>query len=147
MGWNFDGFWTDVGGFSTPKIDQNRYQFRDRFLDGLKIGRVSLGIRTFSSRTSPKDTFGVLTGPHTVVQWSRGPGTRDWGLVLGILHAVCRWPGEFMRHLTLQKPTETLGSHLGTNQEMCPDVEFADVMNVPFCQNSWFSITCIGASP
>ena len=35
--------------------------------------------------TTPK---GVLTGPHTVVQWSGGPGTRDWGLVLGILHAV-----------------------------------------------------------
>ena len=30
----FDGFWTDFGGFSAPKIDQNRYQIRDRFLEG-----------------------------------------------------------------------------------------------------------------
>ena len=84
----FDGFWTELGGFSAPKIDQNRYQFRDRFLEGLKMAPLRLTIRTFSSRTSPKDTFGVLTGPHTVVQWSGGPGTRDWGLVLRILHAV-----------------------------------------------------------
>ena len=91
----FDGFGIDFGGFSAPKIDQNRYQFWNRFLDGLKVGRLSLIIRTFSSRTSPKDTFGVLTGPHTVVQLSGGPGTRDWGLVLRILHAVCRWHGEF----------------------------------------------------
>ena len=96
FGSNFDGFWTDFGGFSAPKIDQNRYQFRDRFLEGLKMGWLNLGIRSFSSRTSPKDTFGVLTGPHTVVQWSGGPGTRDWGLVLRILHAVCRWHGEFL---------------------------------------------------
>ena len=95
FGWNFDGFWTDFGGFSAPKIDQNRYQFRDRFLDGLKMAPLRLGIRSSSPRTSPKDTFGVLTGPHTVVQWSGGPGTRDWGLVPGILHAVCRWHGEF----------------------------------------------------
>ena len=38
FGSNFDGFWTDFGGFSAPKIDQNRYQFRDRFLEGFKIG-------------------------------------------------------------------------------------------------------------
>ena len=37
FGSNFDGFWTDFGGFSASKIDQNRYQFRDRFLEGLKI--------------------------------------------------------------------------------------------------------------
>ena len=42
FGSNFDGFWTDFGGFSAPKIDQNRYQFRDRFLEGLKIGWGSL---------------------------------------------------------------------------------------------------------
>ena len=95
FGWNFDGFWTDFGGFSAPKIDQNRYQFRDRFLDGLKMGRVSLTIQNSLPRPPTKDTFGVLTGPHTVVQWSGGPGTRDWGLVLRILHAVCRWHSEF----------------------------------------------------
>ena len=84
FGWNFDGFWTDFGGFSASKIDQNRYQFRDRFLDGLKMVPPRLAIRSSSPRASPKDTFGVLTGPHTVVQWSGGPGTRDWGLVLRI---------------------------------------------------------------
>ena len=90
----FDGFWTDFGGFSSPKIDQNRYQFRDRFLEGLKMVPLRLTIRSSSPRASPKDTFGVLTGPHTVVQWSGGPGTRDWGLVLGILHAGGQRPGE-----------------------------------------------------
>ena len=88
FGSNFDGLWTDFGGFSARKIDQDRYQFRDRFLDGLKIAPLSLTIRTFSSRTSPKDTFGVLTGPHTVVQWSGGLGLWNRGLVLRILHAV-----------------------------------------------------------
>ena len=90
-----DGFWTDFGGFSAPKIDQNRYQFRDRFLEGLKMVPPRLTIRSSSPRASPKDTFGVLTGPHTVDQLSGGPGTRDWGLVPRILHAVCRWHGEF----------------------------------------------------
>ena len=38
---------------------------------------------------------GVLTGLHTVVQLSEGLGFWNRGLVLGILHAVCRWHGEF----------------------------------------------------
>ena len=42
FGSNFDGFWTDFGGFSASKIDQNRYQFRDRFLEGLKMARHGL---------------------------------------------------------------------------------------------------------
>jgi len=29
----FDGFGTGFGGFSTPKMNSNRYQFQDRFLD------------------------------------------------------------------------------------------------------------------
>ena len=36
FGSNFDGFWTDFGSFSAPKIDQNRYQFRNRFLERAK---------------------------------------------------------------------------------------------------------------
>ena len=95
FGSNFDGFGTDFGGFSAPKIDQNRYQFRDRFLDGLKMANHGVGNQSGAPGPPTKDTFGVLTGPHTVVQWSGGPGTRDWGLVLRILHAVCRWHGEF----------------------------------------------------
>ena len=90
FGSNFDGFWTEFGGFSAPQINQNRYQFRDRILEGFKMAPLRLRIQSFSSRTSP-----ILTGPHTVVQWFGGPGTRDWGLVLRILHAVCRWHGEF----------------------------------------------------
>ena len=101
-----DRIWMDFGpifgGFSAPKIDQNRYQFRDRFLEGLKIDPRRLTIQVCSSRIPTKDTFGVLTGPHTVVQLSGGPGTRDWGLVLRILHAVCRWHGEFLLLLWFQ---------------------------------------------
>ena len=90
FGSNFDGFWTDFGGFSAPKIDQNRYQFRDRFLEGLKMVPLRLAIRSSSPRASPKDTFGVLTGLHSVVQLSEGLGLSNRGMVLRILHAVCR---------------------------------------------------------
>ena len=33
----FDGSGMDLGGFLGPEINQNRYQIRDRFLEGLKI--------------------------------------------------------------------------------------------------------------
>ena len=56
FGSNFDGFWTDFGGFSAPKIDQNRYQFRDRFLDGFKMAPTGLAILSSSPKASPKDT-------------------------------------------------------------------------------------------
>ena len=52
----FDGFGIDLGGFSAPKIDQNRYQFRDRFLDGLKMVPPRLTIQSSRSKASPKDT-------------------------------------------------------------------------------------------
>ena len=51
FGSNFDGFWTDFGGFSAPKIDQNRYQFRDRFLEGLNIGIHRLTEGSLAPRT------------------------------------------------------------------------------------------------
>ena len=64
------------------KIDQQRYQNLDRFLDGLRMVPLRLRIQTFS--------------PNTVVQLSEGLGLWNRGLVLGILHAVCRWHGEFL---------------------------------------------------
>ena len=33
----FDGIWIEIEGFLAPKLDQNRYQFRDRFLEASKI--------------------------------------------------------------------------------------------------------------
>ena len=78
-----DGFGIDFGSFSIPKIDQNRYQFRDRFLEGFKFSQRRLGIRACSSRPATKDTFGVLTGLHSVVQLSGGLGLWNRGLVLG----------------------------------------------------------------
>ena len=76
----------------------------DRFLEDLKMVRHPLTIQSSRPRASPKDTFGVLTGLHSVVQLSGGPGTRDWGLVLRILHAVCRWHGEFGINIGLMLP-------------------------------------------
>ncbi len=51
FGWNFDGFWTDFGGFSAPKIDQNRYQFRNRFLEGSKVVLHGLAGDSLTART------------------------------------------------------------------------------------------------
>ena len=93
----FNGIWIDFEGFSIPKTDQHRYQIRDQFLEGLKFVQRRLTIQSSRPRASPKDTFGVLTGLHSVVQLSGGPGTRDWGMVLGILHAVCRRHGELRK--------------------------------------------------
>ena len=56
FGSNFDGFWTDFEGFSAPKIDQNRYQFQDRFLEGSKMVQLILRIQIGSPGPAPKDT-------------------------------------------------------------------------------------------
>ena len=52
----FDGFGTEFGGFSAPKIDQNRYQFRGRFLEGWKTHPRPRIIQFGSPAASPKDT-------------------------------------------------------------------------------------------
>ena len=46
----FDGFWIDFGSFSASKIDQNRYQFRDRFWEGSRSGFQPLARDSLASR-------------------------------------------------------------------------------------------------
>ena len=46
----------DFGDFLASKIDQNRYQFRDRFLEGFKIDPRPVGIQIRGPGPSPKDT-------------------------------------------------------------------------------------------
>ena len=85
-------------GFSASKIDQNRYQFRDRFLEGLQMCCVSLRNQSGAPGPPLRTPKGVLTGLHTVVQLSEGLGLWNRGLVLALLHAVCRWHGDFVVH-------------------------------------------------
>ena len=88
----------DLGSILAPKTDKKSDRFRDRFLNGSKIGFRSLAKRSLASQASPKDT--ILVSSWTPELESSGPEDQEPGTGTGaedLTRLLGRRPGEFNR--------------------------------------------------
>ena len=80
----------DLGSVLTPGIHKKRHRFRDRFLNGSKIGIYSLNFRSLASQASPKDT--ILVSFWTPELESSGPEDQEPGTGTGAQDLTRRGP-------------------------------------------------------
>ena len=80
----------DLGSVLAPKIHKKRNRFRDRFLNGSKIGLHRLTERSLASQTSPKDT--ILVSFWTPELESSGPEDQEPGTGTGARDLTRRGP-------------------------------------------------------
>ena len=89
-GWIFSDFGMDFGSILASKIHKKHDRFRDRFVNGSKIGFLGLTFRSLASQTSPKDT--ILVSFWTPELESSGPEDQEPGTGTGAGDLTRRGP-------------------------------------------------------